>query len=492
MKSKFNSFLNSDKDFSFLTVFAAGFYPFLHYFNSNLHIANSWDQFVFMVLLCFVLPLFLTWLSKFVFKIEFLKRFKSQRLTIINLVIFFTLIGFFIFNFKKKATVLVIIVACLLGVFLYKHLKKIIVLQLLLALMSIVTLVPLLSFALQQNNDDWATVSEEIIQTKFQTSPNIFVIQPDGYVNASELGISPYKFDNSSFYNYLKTEGFKNYENVRSNYFSTLTSNSSMFAMKHHFYTNTYKKGHKTFNANKIIVGDQNNVLKILKHNDYSTHLLTDNSYFTIDRVPMEYDYHNISNNEISYIKSKTLQDDIISDLETVLDTINTTNNFFFIEKISPSHIVRNPSQSKGVEGERDAYIERLKSTNNWLKNLISRINEFDDDALIIIVSDHGGFVGLSNTLESVKKPMNQTEIKSVFSTILSIKWPTQLSDNDLKFGSNVNLFRTVFYGLSQNQKLLETLENNKSYIPFYENGTANYYECINEDGKVVLYGNRN
>ena len=492
MNSIISKFLYSERDYPFLTVFAAGLYPFLHYFNSNLHISNSWYQLMFMLLLCFVLPFTLLGLSKFVFKIKPLKQFESKRLTLINLTVFLVLIGFLIFNFKKKATVLLIFVACILAFVLYKHLKKVIILQLVLAIMSMITLVPLLSFAWQQNNDDWAKVSNEIIDTKFKSSPNIFVIQPDGYVNVSELVKPPYNYDNSDFYEYLNTEGFTNYSNFRSNYFSTLTSNASMFAMKHHFYSNTYKKGHKTLNANKVIVGTDNTVLNILKSNNYKTHLITDNSYFSIDRVPMIYDYHNISEHQVSFIKSETIKTDILSDVEEVLDTLSLSQNFFFIEKIAPSHIVRNPGLSKGIKGERDAYIERLKETNTWLKSLILNIKQFDEDALVVIVADHGGFVGLNHTLESVQKPLNEEEIKSVFSAMLSIKWPNELQTDTLSFKSNVNLFRNLFYALSVNHKLIENQENNNSYIPFYDNGIADYYECIDSDGKVILYGKPN
>lgn len=492
MKSVINTFLNTDKDFPLLTIVASGLYPFLHYFNSNLHISNSWYQFFVMLALCFGLPLLIVLLSHIVFKQKFFAKYEKQRLTIINLAVFFVLIGYFIFDFKKKVTVLLIVSACLIGFFVYKHLKKIIILQLILALMSAITLIPLMSFAIQQNNESWSKISEEVLHTELKFSPNIFVIQPDGYVNISELEQPPYSFDNSSFYNYLSSEGFINYRNFRSNYFSTLTSNASMFAMKHHQYSNTYKKGHKTFNANKIIVGEDNNVLRILKSNKYSTFLLTDNSYFTIDRVPLAYDYHNISESEVSFTKSGLIKTDIKADLEAVLDTLKSNRNFFFVEKIAPSHIVRNPLKSKGIKGERDAYIERLKDTNTWLTSIISMINDFDRDALIIIVADHGGFVGLNHTLESVQKPLTPEEIKSVFSAMLAVKWPKELDQNQLEIKSNVNLFKTVFYALSGEEKFLEELEVNNSYIPHYENGLANFYECIDKDGQVVLYGNRN
>ena len=133
MIGKVRGFIDSKKDYTYLAVFASGLYPFLHYFNSNLNISNSWQQLLFMLLLCFALPFVFLKLSKFVFKLKPFKRFEPQRLTVLNFTIFLVLIGFLVFNLKKKATVLVIVVACVLALLLYKHLKKIVILQLIIS-----------------------------------------------------------------------------------------------------------------------------------------------------------------------------------------------------------------------------------------------------------------------------------------------------------------------------------------------------------------------
>ncbi|WP_298900077.1 hypothetical protein [uncultured Psychroserpens sp.] len=484
LRNKGIDFLNSKKEFPFLTIFSAGLYPFLHYFNNNLNISNSWQQLLFMLLLCFVLPIVVLWLSAFIFKLNVLKRFQDHRLAFLNFSIFLVLIGLFIFSFKKKATVLMIVLACILALTLYKHLKKIIVLQLIMSAISFISLISVLTFALGQDNKEWATLSKELLDLKLKYTPNIFVIQPDGYINRSEMNKPPYEIDNSSFYTYLDTKGFKNYNNFRSNYYSTMTSNSSMFAMKHHYYGNTYQKSAKTFNANEAIVGQYNNVLTILNNNAYRTHMLMDNSFFLIDRKKSNFNYCNVTPSQVPYINTGRINRDIVADLKNVLDTISSSKNFFFIEKTVPSHINYSKGNSLGKEGERKRYINRLQDANIWLKNLVETIENYDEDALIIIQADHGGFVGLDYTLQAVEQKIDSVEAISAFSSMLSIKWPSDLKHDNLEFKSSVNLFRVLLNGMAERKLFDDDLDNN-SYIPNNESGTFEFYKVIDESGKV-------
>lgn len=486
MKKKINSFIASKSNYPILTVFAAGLYPFLHYFNSNLHIANSWKQLVFMIMLCFLLPQLLSWLSTYVFRLNVLKRFEPYRLTCINFVVFLTLLGVIVFSFKKKGTLLVVFLACVLAFILYKHIKKIAVLQLIMAVISLFTLLPVLSFVYNQNNEDWVIVDEKLLETKLKITPNIFVIQPDGYVNRSEIDKAPYSYDNSNFYDYLNGKEFHYYDDFRSNYYSTMTSNSSLFSMKHHYYSNTYSGTMKTFDANEIIIGKYNNVINLLKSNDYTTYLFTDNSFFYINRETSMYDFSNVKSSQVSYIDSGPVRRDIIDDFSTVLDTIGGSKNFFFIEKTIPGHITLNDRNANASQ-QREAYFKRLETSNIWLKTLIDRIEDYDKNALIILIADHGGFVGLNYTLEATERPMSALETKSAFSSMLSIKWPLELRNNDLEFTSSVNLFGTVFYGLSDDKEFLNLRQDDASYIPLYENGNSEIYKCIDENGKVVF-----
>ena len=488
LKGRFSDFISNKKTYPVLTVFVAGLYPFLHYYGSNLSLADSWQQLLYLGFMCFGIPQLLLFVKPMVFKIKELQPLEKYSLTALNFLVFSVLLGILIFNFHKKATVLVILGATIVSFLLNKQLKKIVVIQGILGIMACFALVPRLNFLMNYKNTPWATLSQDELQTTFKKTPNIFVIQPDGYVNFSILKTAPYHFDNSKFESWMQEEAFQNYSDFRSNYYSTLTSNSSMFAMKHHFYANTDPKTLKTFKANNVIVGAENNVLEILKQNGYTSHLLTDNSYFLIDRSVSAYDYCNINADTISYFKSGNLYDvDIISDFKHILDTLNPVKNFFFIEKTVPSHIVNVKSRSEGKEKEKEKYLENLEVANAWLKELIIEINTFDNDALVVIVADHGSYVGLDYTKQVVFKETDSLVVTSVFSSLLNIKWPKEEASNGLKISSNVNLFRTIFYQLSDNKSLLENVEANTSYLPFQRGNDYIYVERINDKGQIVF-----
>lgn len=478
--------LSSTAQFPKLTAFALGLYPFLHYYSSNVYMVGSWEQVLFLVFLCFILPQIIIGLSTLLMRFRPLNALVKYNLSVLSLSLFTALLGVLIFHFNKKEMLIALIVSGGLGFVLYKHLKKIIVLQCLLALLSLLTLIPKLHFAMTQNNADWLQSSDAILNAKLKHKPNIFVIQPDGYVGKDVINKGFYNYDNSAFESFLDKNNFINYSNFRSNYYSTLTSNASLFGMKHHYYSNTNKRTLKTHNATDVIVGEQNTVLKILQNNGYNSYLFTDNSYFLFDRIPLAYTYCNVPKASVSLYKNGVIKGiDIVSDFKQVLDTLPKKHNFFFIEKTIPGHVIYKQSASRGVEGERKRYLDKLEQANVWLEDLITSINAYDENALVILVADHGGFVGLEYTMEAVKRRLTNQEAQSAFSTLLSIKYPKEMDPEQLSFKSTVNLFKTVFYGLTDNQAFLEDLEPDSSYLPLHEDGSTHYYECIDTNGNV-------
>lgn len=489
LKNYISIFLNSStKDLDGISIIASGLYPFLHYYNSNLSLADSLTQCMMLILVCFVVPIALLLSSKILVKHSFLSFFKKSHLSILNISVFFVLLGFLVFQLNKKELLVLVILSSIIGYFLFKYLKKIIIIQLLLAIMSFFTIIPKGWFAIHQNNDDWALISDVMLQTNLNLTPNIFVIQPDGYINFVDFEMSLYNYDNSEFEGWLHEHDFITYDNFRSNYYSTLTSNSSMFAMKHHFYGNTRKSTLKTYNANNVIVGHDNNVLKILKNNQYQTHLFTDNSYFLANRRDLFFDYCNVPLSEIHFFETKVINGiDVITDLSKALDTLSKKRNFFFIEKTIPGHISYSKQKSKGSVQERLNYLSKLKDTNDWLKGLIGEIREFDSDALIVIVADHGGYVGLDYSNEVVNRRLNHKEVISAFSSVLCIKWPKRIDSLNLDFKSNINLFHNIFYALSGDNVFIDNLQPNNSYLPLMKNGSTLIYKCIDEHRNVVF-----
>lgn len=483
-----SEYLRIPKNNMFLVAFASGLYPFLHFYNGNLSMADSSTQCLMLAVLCFLLPLALIYIASIMVKIKPFNFFSSSYLSIINLSVFSMLLVRIIFHLRKEMSVVLLIIAIIIGFVIHKHLKKVVIIQLMLAIISLVTLTPKMIFALKQNNDDWDKVSKEMLEAKLIDRPNIFVIQPDGYVNSVDLKRPPYEYDNSEFEAWLSNHDFKDHENFRSNYYSTLTSNSSMFAMKHHYYSNTNPSTLKTHNANNVIIGNENNVLKILKNNQYQSYLITDNTYFLSNRRDLFFDYTNVPLDDVYYFNAGDLEGvDLLSDFTITLDTLTTATNFFFIEKTIPAHIAHSKRWSHGDTKEKMDYLDRLNDANSWLKSLITTILKYDENAMIVIVADHGGYVGLDYTSEINERQLSSEETISSFSSILSIKWPKKIDPEGLNFKTNVNLFRNIFYSLSKNDIFLKDQQENISFIPFFENGKAVNYKVIDENRNVIF-----
>ena len=487
LKARFIAFIETNKQYPVLIALASGLYPLLYYYNANYTLINSWGQFTFFVALFLIFPTVIFYLIYFITrKIDLLQIYKNHIFTVLN----FSWFGFLLLLITKgiKVNFLVIILfsALCLGIIFRKHLHKVIVLQLFLAAFVSLQLVP----DIYRNftySDAWKNQPDDIETVVFKQRPNIYVIQPDGYASFSQLSKLPYNFDNSDFEKFLDDKKFKLYPEFRSNYYFTLSSNSSMFSMKHHYYNNPNISSNEVYNSRDHIVGD-NPVLSILKNNNYKTFLLLHKSYLLVNRPKLAYDYCNIDYSELSFFaRGFNIDKKIEEELAHLINENTNTNNFFFIEQISPGHISTRKSTSKGVEVEREIYLKKLKESNKWLKNTIRSIEDNDKNAIIIIVADHGGFVGLEYTRETKIKQENEDLVKSVFTTACAIKWPNGSAPNyDSKLKTNVNLFRILFTYLSGDTSFLKNLQEDKSYLKIYKGTPFGVYESIDENGNVV------
>ncbi len=461
---------------------AAGLYPFLHFYSNNYNIADSWVQFGFLVSLCLLLPVALTFLAPGILSFGPLKKLQKYSVAAVNFVVFICLLSLMIFHFKNMLLAGLLLGGGLLSFVLYRFLNKIVLLQFLLAAMSLFMMVPRLMF-LFSYDDSWKEISENIDAVRFKKTPNIYMIQPDGYANFSVLREPPYSYDDTGFEDYLTDKGFTHYPKARSNYYNTLTSNTSAFAMKHHYYGNINRKNQKAQDAMEDIVG-ANNALRILKNNNYTTHLFTDNSFFLLNRKRKAFDHCNISNSELPIYRLGGLKGvDILADLSESLKDMPDGPNFVFIERTVPGHIKTAKMGSAGAEKEREKWLQSLERADDWLMKLIDMIDQHDKDALIIIMADHGGSVGLEYSAELKERTLNDWESMSVFSVMMSIKWPDNNVPQGLEFKSNVNLFRNLFYHLSGDDLFMKSYQSDKSFIYNLADGPLQVYEVFDENG---------
>ncbi|MFV0541274.1 MAG: sulfatase-like hydrolase/transferase [Aestuariibaculum sp.] len=478
------NFLDSTKNIPWLIGLSAGIYPYLKYYNSNFTLINSVRHFVAFALLFLIAPILLSYFIKIaIAKRPRLKKFEMLLFSLVNYSCFVLLAIISVWGLETDILIVGLAIALALAFLLKNHLKKVIVFQLLMALLVAPRLIPNL-YNQFLTTDNWLHLPDDILSVKFKETPNIYFIQPDGHVNQKTLENELYK-SSSDLYEWLKENHFKVYDGFRSNYPSSVVSNASIFAMKQHYFGETFFPAIEMPRVRTVINGS-NSVISILKNNGYANYFLAEDEYFQMDFAKNKYDYQNIAEKEISLFSSgEDVVKDVYKDLENILSTHmeSTKPKFFFIEKLLPHHV----HFKKSVEDERHDYLIKIKEADIWVKKIVNLINEKDPNAIIILAADHGGWLGIEN-FDEFHSTTEKLLINSIFSTLCAIKWNgIENSKYDEELKTNVNLFRVLFSALSKNQTYLNHLEENGSYqLRKRKIIGMSAYTVIDEKGNVV------
>ena len=212
--------------------------------------------------------------------------------------------------------------------------------------------------------------------------------------------------------------------------------------MKHHYYGNGSDITENT-NARDMIISD-NTVLNIFKNNGYKSYFLAEMPYLLLNKPVLGYDVCNFTNSDVDYIGTGLgTYYDILTPLNTYTKEVITQPKFFFIEIFNPGHVHGREAQSLGVEGERALWQQTLANANKTLVQTLDIIKQNDPNALIVIMADHGGFVGMEYTLQTYTKTQDRDLIYSIFSSNLSIHWPQgDIPSYDINFKTAVNVFQ--------------------------------------------------
>jgi hypothetical protein len=479
LRQKITGFITSPKDAPLLAGVAIGVYMIAHYYAKNLALAASWEQLLFFASYYLLLPVAVLFAGYKVFSIPKLLPYRSHFLFVaIPLFLAFYLLQLsFLGTYKRFIFAGVLIVFILVSLRFARYYKLFVVLLLLLSLFNVVP-VASAGYSYITASDAWQQQPDGILTTQFKKKPNVYYIQPDGYTNKPNLDGSIYDFDNHDFEGYLSSEGFTTYTNYRSNYYSTLLSNSSMFSMKHHYLQPDVEE----FNARNVIMSN-NPVLQVFKNNGYTTHFITERPYLLISRPKLGYDTANFAYSELPYLKDAwEYTRDETADFKNMKTSPGP--HFYFIEKMLPGHI--SVFTSGGKDDERKAYLDKVRGANVWLMELIAQIEKKDPDGIIVIAADHGGFVGFETSLQSQEKTDNPLLVKSMFGALCAIRWNAdghEVYGKSLK--TSVNLFRVLFAFLSEDKALLNNLQDDASYIDAVK--PKGRYRYIDAQGNIVF-----
>jgi hypothetical protein len=238
------------------------------------------------------------------------------------------------------------------------------------------------------------------------------------------------------------------------------------------------------YNARNIITGN-NPVIKTFKNNGYTTHLLSETTYFLTNFPEVAYDQTNITTHDLSYFPFFKADLNYQKSLYATLQKNTDQPQFFFIQLLQPAHIAVTKTQSLGAAQERTNYLDKIPAVNRTLIELVEKISNADPEGIIIIAADHGGFVGFNYTLEIQEDVIEKAALKSsIYGSLLACKAPANFDSYLQDIDSSVEVFPVLFSYLSGRKPA--NASDNSSYL-FISKGTEKgLYRYINHNGEPV------
>lgn len=484
MKQRVLDYLKNDKHLWWTVTVVPGLYSILYLYTNNYTLVNSWYQLMGFILMFIALPVIEIIVLDLAFK-KWLPQHRAKlywAYLIINFAIILSLCVYL--GWRWKGLILVAVIAIATSFFASKHYKKLV---LLVSLMTIFGCIYFCSFYVERVmfNQDWTT-PQKFENLTFKKKPNIYLIQPDGFVAMKTAANSRYKWKNLNYYNQLESIGFKINYDYRSNYTSTLTSNSTLFTGQHHFYDKGKMNG-ELLNARDIIMGE-NNVLRTLKKNGYQLNAVLEHSYLLLNFPNVAYDHINVDKNEIKILPDYLLGKDVEKDFQDAMLAQNTRKQpqFFFVEILQPGHIPESQPDKTMVDMDRLNYFKSLENVTVILDNMIKLIHVKDPEAIIIVAADHGGYIGFEETSEAFEKTVDDIELKqSIFNPLLAIKAPEDFTPYQDNIKTTVGVFNNIFHYLAALPVPQDTVDNS-SYIFIKKGDARGIYKYYNTDGKPV------
>ncbi|PRP68192.1 sulfatase-like hydrolase/transferase [Nonlabens agnitus] len=482
MKQRLLEYLKNDRHIWWSVTVIPGVYCILYLYTNNFTLVNSWYQLMWCVLVFIALPVAEILVLDFIFK-KWLPRWRPHLYWCYLLINFALILSFIVFGYwRYKGLALVIIASIISSFFIAKHYKKLV---LLFALMCVVAAYQFVHFYVERvvYREDWVdtTVFENI---KFKKHPNIYLIQPDGFVNKQAAQSSFYDLDLSAFYSRMEALGFEFNHEYRSNYPSTLTSNSALFTGQQHLFENGNMES-ELYGARDLIVGN-NPVISTLKRNGYRTNLILQHSYLMLNFPEVAYDYVNVSESDLSVpLPDYWLDADYMQDFKNRMNAVDDRPQFFFLEILEPGHIPNN-----GIAADSEIYTADYKSqllgVTEKLINLVNFIEEKDPNGIIIIAADHGGYVGFENSLEPYHTVVEDPDLKrSIYGSLFAIKAKNDFHRYGPHIRTSVTVFPVLFQYLAQQPPTDPELDN--SSFMFIKNGSERgVYQYFDPNGLPI------
>lgn len=284
--------------------------------------------------------------------------------------------------------------------------------------------------------------------------PDIYLLIYDAYANQKMMYY--YGIDNNAQTNYLKTIGFKIYDDTYALGLGTIDNMSRVLDMD---------------NLPKNAIGENNTVNAFLKRAGYKTHLVL--YPYILGYLPIfaaDYVYPPFfSRNGVSAVfkgiaggefKSTlvfldTNYKDWLRAKREVISSVTDHPKFLYAHSHLPGH-----SQNSGRcrEDETALYFERLQQANHEMRRDISEIIATNRDVIIVIAGDHGPYLTADCSFmeEHKESDIAAVDLADRYGMFLSIKWPDQSYREYDQISILQDVFFSVFSYMLKDEKVLD------------------------------------
>lgn len=357
---------------------------------------------------------------------------------------------------------------------------------------------------------------------EFKDKPNIYMIWLESFQGARTLK-DVYDVDVSPLTKFLEENKFTVCENMYSGAFSTLKSMVDVFSLGA-IIPDKYSIGNlDAYTSVRQLIGggNGNNLLKVLKYNNYTTMSLLSTYFFSnkekyLDFAPFvdENDFHNgrikifpcyafsrkandVWFTELSFLYDKKYelptfeeQNSLMKNIELVIDKILCKKQPYFL---SVRYDGTNHTPSDGTYKDTDrtewikseVYKRAVEKSFSELQEMLSLIIKKDPDALIVMLGDHGAWS--YRELQLNELPTTSIALDEYLDDKYNVYGAVHLPEKYAKFSfedkgvyiNNQNVFIQIFSLLAQDP---EYLKLQKIPVSRYEVLDVIVNGIINED----------
>lgn len=337
---------------------------------------------------------------------------------------------------------------------------------------------------LRKKKDEPSSLKNKI---KLERKPNIYIVLLESYCSPRALKRFT-GYDEDQFESIVNEFGFTNYGEIFSNGQTTM---ATVYALFH----GHLMSGRQSVSSESFVISTLRNNGYSFEYLDSSTYLLkrvfkdvlSDNDYTSFDfskGTALWYTFLAPIFAQSKYTRSLIGGTDPFNtdiDFDTIVRkfrerlAIESSHPRMFFLRFGPNHqsngqIMSQARRRSWLRNYRTAYVK----TEIQIRQILTEIQRFDSDPLILLFGDHGMrlYDGLFNSeLCGKKSPgevLKNTKISleslalDYFSVPLAIKWPCP-HKTDGKILTHVNFFRYIFEALGAGDALANNLHPNIS-----------------------------